>query len=195
MAASDELRLPGKEPTYFNKEALIGLLFFNVPGAVFGSLVGKERMERESREGKPVAEPTMWNKDAAIGAGIGYALSIGGILIGGILGGIGGLAIGGFATIAIGALIGGAFGKSRMKEEYQEALNVRAQQIAEGKDLSIEREQEVGISVPSYSRNVSPVEAALLEEKTKQGGQRGPAHFTEQLEQARKQPAPSAVQV
>lgn len=192
MAQRDEIRIPAKdEPTFLNKEALIGFLFFNVPGAILGSLIGKERMQRESRDGKIVSEPTIWNKDMALGAGVGAFLMSAGAIIGALTGGLGGFIGGAIGTVAIGALIGGSIGKSRMEEEYQEALNIRARERSSAQP---ELANGLVINAPAYTRSVSQQEAAALDARTKQGGT-GLTQFAEQIEQARKQPTPTVPQV
>lgn len=199
MANRDELKIPAKdEPTFWNKDAAVG--FFvggmipvvgHIGGLIVGGLIGKNRMERESREGRITPEPTLWNKDMALGAGIGVFLMSAGALAGLLTAGIGGLLMGAIGTVVAGALIGGAYGKNRMKEEYQDALNIRARGELQSQ---AEPAQGVLINAPGYTRSVSPQEVQVLDARMKQA-QGGIPQFAEQIEQARSQPKPAVPQV
>lgn len=191
--APNDLRLPIKdEPTYLNKEAAIGFLLFNIPGAILGGLLGKERMQRESRDGRLASEPTIWNKDMALGAAAGVFLMSAGALVGALAAGFGGFFLGAAATVIVGAVIGGNYGKNRMAEERQEALALRERTM----QLSAQPEQAVGVSMdtPSYARSTTREEALVLESRMRQGNPTF-AQFTEQLEKTRQQPAPTTPQV
>ncbi|MDX2073452.1 MAG: hypothetical protein SFX19_03695 [Alphaproteobacteria bacterium] len=120
-------------PTYFNKDAAIGLLIpgIGIIGAVVGAFIGKDRMEKEAAVGKPVGEPTFWNKDALLGGLLGQALGAIAMLAvvaaapfmpviapavaegAGLL-----LAAGGLAGLVTGVFLGGDAGKERMLQEY-----------------------------------------------------------------------------
>jgi hypothetical protein len=134
------------EPTYFNKEAAIGLLLFPPLGAVVGAFIGKERMEKEKAQGRIIKEPSDWNKDtllggligAEIGAVVGY-VAAGAILAAGVLTANPGALIAGSELVAmngamalsalaafagstligvgIGSWIGGDIGKESMQQD------------------------------------------------------------------------------
>ena len=60
------------EPTYFNKEMAIGTVIAPVIGTLIGGYIGKRRMEKEKTEGRITTdEPSAWNKDTLLGAGLG----------------------------------------------------------------------------------------------------------------------------
>lgn len=80
-----------EQPTIFNKGMVVGgLMFLTVAPivstglagliapaicAVIGGMIGKNIMEHEKNEGKPVHEkPSFWNVDTAVGAAIGHVL-------------------------------------------------------------------------------------------------------------------------
>lgn len=198
--APNDLRLPIKdEPTYLNKEAAIGFLagsfvpaVGNVGGLIIGALIGKSRMEREARDGRIAYEPTIWNKDMALGAGIGVFLTVAGAVLGGIVLGVGGAIFGAAATVVAGALIGGVYGKNRMAEDRQEAIALRVRTM----QLSTQPEQAVGVTMetPSYARSATREEAIALESRMRQGNPTL-GQFAEQLEKTRQQPAPTTPQV
>ena len=86
---SEELKLQtNHRPSFFNKDTLLGgLIGFSasafIPGGLIvaglvvagssavGGYLGKQRQERENREGKTVGEASIWNKDTLIGGWIG----------------------------------------------------------------------------------------------------------------------------
>jgi len=144
---TQELRLKtNAEPTIFNKEMVIGTLIFPIVGTFIGGWIGKNRMAREQREGRPVsATPSFWNKDTLLGGllgsylvmGVSFALDITGP-VGQVLG-----AIVSLAGVVAGAYIGGKHGEKRMEREYEQA-----------------RQQQV---VQQISQNVSPEMAQAVE--------------------------------
>lgn len=161
-------------PSLFNKDMLLGGLIglvasafipgggalgavFTGGSAVVGGLIGRARQNHENMHGKPVSEPSVFNKDMLIGGLIGLTLAgfvaaiAGTMALGGIftaaavapaatplVAGVG-LA----ATLAAGALspvIGGYIG-GRMGKSQQEA------------ELDVARHQKIGRYI---SETVSP---------------------------------------
>ena len=150
--AKEPLRLRVDDaPTYWNKENLIGTWVFPI-GNVVGAMMGKERMEREQKEGRIVKEPTVLNIDMLVGATVGSLLSIFTAMAGAAIGGAIGLTMGkeamvalanlgmvggGLSAVPIGAYIGGIMGKDRMQKEYaqaQEQQRTRELQQYRGRD-------------------------------------------------------------
>lgn len=184
---SDPIHVKSTEkPTLFNKDAVLGGLaglvtgsFFTgmvevltgvpVPmgiiggavGASVGGAVGKSRMHNELLHGKDVHKPSVFNKDTAIGALAGLALSglavLATVALGGGLTAAADLAqygtiantlapatlfaaIGAIpASIGLGTFVGAMVGKKRMGEEYQQAQVQQGieQQISRGQALSM----------------------------------------------------------
>lgn len=148
-------------PTWWNKEAAIGLIGAGPLGAFVGGLIGKDRMERENRDGRAVSStPSFWNKDT---------------LLGGLLGNLTGALIGlGIATIilfsaevlpslamvqlgasamavagaAVGVYLGGKKGQAREQQEYAQAAqqpesaHQPAKSMEQSKTLSLTTEIE-----------------------------------------------------
>lgn len=162
------------QPTFFNKEMLIGLLFTPmslsgfgaIAGGLIGAFVGKERMEREKRDGKIVSDkPSFWNKDTMLGALIGQTL-------GGVLAAIAavtlispvvtiGVAMSITAGVLGGATIGAYFGgKHGQKNELSEFAHAQLQQQQKEKIRSREsaREQEM-------EQEKSPAYAAKIDQE------------------------------
>jgi len=163
---AQELRLKvNDEPTWFNKEAFIGLLLAGPIGGVIGGWIGNERMEREKLVGKRVSsEPSFWNKDTLIGGLIGDGL-------GGVVGYIAGVAIGGWPGVAvgvaiwlggilIGAYLGDAAGEKRRQREYEGA---RQQQIVQHISQSVS--PEIGQAVEYRMKHDKQWAKQALEEK------------------------------
>ena len=98
-----------QNPSYFNKELVIGTLLFPVVGTVIGAIIGKRRIERESTVGKLVTEQhETLNKDTIIGALLGGALGSGVMSMLALTGPVGALI--GLAAFAGGAIFGGMVG-------------------------------------------------------------------------------------
>ncbi|MGO9108342.1 MAG: hypothetical protein ACLP9L_03835 [Thermoguttaceae bacterium] len=118
-------------PTIFNKEMAIGFLLFNVPGALIGGFMGKERMASEAREGRQLGTPSFWNKDAAIGGLLGLHLGVAAAFIAASLAtplfatAIAAVAVAGAGLI--GLTIGGSWGKHWQKQEYAQAVQERGE--------------------------------------------------------------------
>lgn len=91
-------------------------------GAVAGGHLGKSRVEKEKTQGKALKQPTMLNKNAAMGFGLGaagLAAVVGTVGTGGLLGAA--AVIGGAALPVAGAYLGGQMGAQRMMKEYVSA--------------------------------------------------------------------------
>src|SRR5437763_1367640 len=80
---ADALRLKtNHNPSIFNKDMFLGGLLGSliapgwgaIVGGAIGGLFGKNRQEKENREGKLVSEPSFWNKDTLIGGIVGNAI-------------------------------------------------------------------------------------------------------------------------
>lgn len=128
---ADALRLETKkEPTFWNKEMVIGTLIAPGVGTVVGALLGIDRMKKEKAEGKLVSNtPSFWNKDTLLGGLLG---SIGGGIVAavattaaigtGLLPAAIAVAQLGIYTGVIGGTVAGGYlgGKSGQEKELQE---------------------------------------------------------------------------
>jgi len=136
-----EYRVPSHdEPTLFNRDAGMGALigsFLPIPfgtliGGAIGGFIGKNRMEKERAEGRPVKEPstldTLFSKESAIDGWIG---NIGGSILGGIVAavvaphaivlGMTIATLGAVAGTLMGVFHGADKAKQRMHNEYAQA--------------------------------------------------------------------------
>lgn len=123
------------EPTYFNKEAAIGLPILFPIGLIVGAMMGKDRMEKERVNGRVIEEPTVFNKDMMLGGVIGSigaaAVTVIGLAIAVFAGSMTGpaaLAVVGIASsvasamgMVTGGMIGGDYGKESMQQDYIQA--------------------------------------------------------------------------
>lgn len=157
--------------------AAIGLLSFNIPGAIVGYFIGKSQGEKQAMaeltsNRKVVEDPTFWNPKAAEGfvKGTFYG-ALGGaaiILAGLAIGTVGVATFGGLTTLlaapmvlagfgilvfggAFGLLKGGNDGKQRMIAEYQSAE--QAQQRFQQQGVSRQRTvPEIEHEVPARTQ-------------------------------------------
>jgi len=164
------------EPSFFNKEALIGFLIVPPLGGIIGALIGKNRMETEKQHGKAVnATPSFWNKDTLLGGLIGLELA-----------GFVAIATGAFATVAsaslpvgliagvvgmiaapiIGAYIGGKHGEKVQAAEFEQA-----KQQAIVQQVSQNVSPEVGQAVEYRLAHDKQWGKQMLEEKLLAAGQ------------------------
>ena len=170
------------QPTWLNKEMAIGTLLFPIVGTLIGGYIGKERMERELKEGRPVsASPSFWNKDTLLGASIGYALTglifmattitaVAGTAATGspVVGGLGALAMSASLVVPtiLGAYLGGKHGQNRQVAEYAEATQ---QTIVQG--LSQTMSPEIAQAVEYRMTHDKQWGKQMLEEKLLQAAQ------------------------
>ncbi len=162
-----------KEPTYWNREAAVGFMLGNLPGAAIGAYIGKEKMERDRQHGKTVEPATALNQTTIIGAGLG---SMAGVLIGGLIGGIalggselaiqGMAALGSFGGMITGAIMGGDIGKERLAKEYAEAREY-AEHHQRGHAHGKGHAQEYTVT-PEQARELEAKLSAKRESKTEQ---------------------------
>jgi hypothetical protein len=154
------------EPTYLNKEMVIGTLFAPGIGTLVGAAIGKSRMENEKEYGKKVSDqPSIWNKDLLLGAQLG---GIGGAIAGMAVGlvmtgaailatGPAGLAaltlvataakVGSMAGTLLGGFMGGKKGQSTERAQFEQSMHQDQQQAinqAMGKSLSQEPQRGKG---------------------------------------------------
>lgn len=161
---AQELILKTKdEPTFWNKEAAIGLLVAFPVGGIIGGFIGKNRMEKEKKAGKVVSdESSFWNKDTLLGGLIG---NVGGAIAGGIIAAVAligmaytgqvptnamadlvltaGAGLAGMAGLAGGAYWGGNAGIERQKTEFEEA-----------KSQAVEQQRGLSKHIPDPSQTV-----------------------------------------
>jgi hypothetical protein len=155
-----------EEPTFFNKEAVIGFLAVPPLGAIVGGMIGKNRMEKEKTNGKIVSEPSAFNKNALLGGLLGWAV---GGLVASIaitpalatgtlsLAALGVTAASVFAVAALGATIGGKQGKAVQEKEYMLA-------VAQQREQQIEKTPSVAKSTThEYGHEVKTNHAATIQ--------------------------------
>jgi hypothetical protein len=115
-------------PTYFNKEAAVGLFIFPPVGALVGAYLGKKRMESEAVAGKVVGEPSAFNIDTLLGFLVGCSVGmvaasmIETVALAAVAPAL--LPVAALALVAVpvlGLIIGANAGKERMKCEYLQA--------------------------------------------------------------------------
>ncbi len=143
-------------------------------GAAIGGKLGRQRLERENAEGKPVTSPSWMNKEMLIGALAGALMGSGlgtvammevmgpevvsaitnsavtQQMFGPIFAGIGTLAASAAGSILGGAYLGGKAGYRRMEHEYRMALEQER-----GNALTHEAERNIGID-PERTPEQSP---------------------------------------
>lgn len=184
--ANAPLILPtNEEPSMWNRDtavgAVVGSLIFplvGVPvGALVGGMMGKSRMEEEKARGKVVSEPSFWNKDTFIGAGIGNmvggAVAVATVVAAPVIGlsALGALAVAGtlgLGGIVAGAYLGGRSGEERLQSEYNQAQTYAR---ASEKSSGIAKIRET---------SVTPEEARELEARLRTSANRE-IKFTEQV--------------
>lgn len=175
------LRVPATEkPRFLNRDMSFGFsigniasgnrgLFAPLVGLVAGSMIGKEKMQREEREGRLVYPPTYFNKDAVIGFSDGL-----------ILGGL--LSIFTFSPAPLllmgvgGAALEGFFGYNRMKDDYDSAKAYVSKYGEFNPHLQAANEP--------LSTTLSPKEAMLLQQRLAEEGGPRRSHAEQLREQA-----------
>ena len=137
MADSKSMIVPAtQEPTFWNRDAVVGFVIGNIPGMIIGGLIGKSRMKDEQMTGKVVSEPSFWNKSIFSGLLVGGLIATA-VVLGTLYGFplVTGVALteatfksmvlplnGAVLGIElIGGIMGGLSGKERLTKEYNEA--------------------------------------------------------------------------
>lgn len=151
--------------------SIIPVPFGSLIGAGIGSFLGKERMERELRDGKEAKEPTLLNRNffpgyvAGTFIAIGIGLATAAISIPMITSGAIGLLAGTWtlgsilaaAAPLVGGIIGAVKGKEKMAQEYEQAKaetmameQSRGQGVQPTTGLIKQQQIDYGTAHPAY---------------------------------------------
>lgn len=188
----ESIRVPStKEPSVFNRGMAAGfgagLLVPFIPftpliGAAIGGFMEKSKLEHEKEHGHEVTKPTLWNKDLLTGAGLGSLASMlvvplvtAALAVAAV--GAPAVAVGALAayvgSVALGGLIGGALGKSRMEKEWKDAKEYVATHGGEYQGRTIEMAKAIQPQVTQNIYVATPEEVALLQQKQAELKQKG----------------------
>lgn len=135
------------EPSFINKEMVIGTLYAPGIGTIVGGLLGKERMRREKEVGKTVSDqPSIFNKDMLLGAELGSFIgaAIGalvGLALAGPVGAVLGFQVGAGLGVITGGIVGGKNGQTQELAEFAQA-GVQQSERGINQAISRSRDQE-----------------------------------------------------
>lgn len=152
-------------------------------GGLAGGHAGRSRVAKERVFGKQVREPSMLNKQALMGFGIGaagLAAVVGTVGVTGLLGAT--ALIAGAALPVAGAYLGGTMGAKRMMKDYTTAVNAGVDVKSQNASVAQQRTQEAHHTHPahrSYKNSVSAEEwaetSSLMRDSASRGGEGGHA--------------------